>query len=267
VASVCRAPSRRPKSSRGTHHRAARTEPTRHENTIQLLGCPHRTDACPSAARSTAATMPLQIDALVAAARGAARGCAERAADHHRRLGLRRAQHLRRRDPDRRRWTPRRRRAELHRHPFDRALLADAGGADHRAQPPFGGLRRDLGAVDGLSRLQQHHRAEDKATIGRILLDNGYNTSWFGKDHNTPAFEASQAGPFDQWPTGMGFQYFYGFVGGDANQWQPNLFRNTTQIYPFDGRGGMEPDDRDGGRRHRTGSPTCTRSTRRSPSS
>jgi arylsulfatase len=78
----------------------------------------------------------------------------------------------------------------------------------------------------------------DKATIGRMLLDNGYNTSWFGKNHNTPAFEASQAGPFDQWPTGMGFQYFYGFVGGDANQWQPNLFRNTTQIYPFDGAEG-----------------------------
>ena len=77
---------------------------------------------------------------------------------------------------------------------------------------------------------------KDKATIGRILLDNGYATSWFGKDHNTPAFAASQAGPFDQWPTGMGFEYFYGFVGGDANQWQPNLFRNTTQIYPFDGK-------------------------------
>ncbi|WP_424990059.1 arylsulfatase [Fluviibacterium sp. S390] len=75
--------------------------------------------------------------------------------------------------------------------------------------------------------------SKDKATIGRILLDNGYATSWFGKDHNTPAFQASQAGPFDQWPTGMGFEYFYGFVGGDANQWQPNLFRNTTQIYPF----------------------------------
>ncbi len=77
--------------------------------------------------------------------------------------------------------------------------------------------------------------AEDKATIGRILLDNGYATSWFGKDHNTPAYAASQVGPFDQWPTGMGFEYFYGFVGGDANQWQPNLFRNTTQIYPFAG--------------------------------
>jgi len=78
--------------------------------------------------------------------------------------------------------------------------------------------------------------AEDKATVGRILLDNGYSTAWFGKDHNTPAFAASQVGPFDQWPTGMGFEYFYGFVGGDANQWQPNLFRNTTQIYPFDGK-------------------------------
>jgi arylsulfatase A-like enzyme len=77
---------------------------------------------------------------------------------------------------------------------------------------------------------------KDKATIGRVLKDNGYATSWFGKDHNTPAFAASQAGPFDQWPVGMGFEYFYGFVGGDANQWQPNLFRNTTQIYPFQGK-------------------------------
>jgi len=76
----------------------------------------------------------------------------------------------------------------------------------------------------------------DKATIGRMLLDNGYATSWFGKDHNVPAFAASQVGPFDQWPSGMGFEYFYGFVGGDANQWQPNLFRNTTQIYPFQGK-------------------------------
>ena len=79
---------------------------------------------------------------------------------------------------------------------------------------------------------------KDKATIGRILQDNGYATSWFGKDHNTPAFQASMAGPFDQWPIGMGFQYFYGFVGGDTNQWQPNLFRNTTQIFPFEGKPG-----------------------------
>lgn len=80
--------------------------------------------------------------------------------------------------------------------------------------------------------------AEDKATIGRILRDNGYATSWFGKNHNTPSFAASQVGPFDQWANGMGFEYFYGFNGGDANQWQPNLFRNTTQIYPFQGKPG-----------------------------
>jgi arylsulfatase len=80
---------------------------------------------------------------------------------------------------------------------------------------------------------------KDKATVGRILLDNGYSTAWFGKDHNTPAFAASQVGPFDQWPTGLGFEYFYGFVGGDANQWEPNLFRNTTQIYPFKGHEGQ----------------------------
>jgi arylsulfatase A-like enzyme len=75
----------------------------------------------------------------------------------------------------------------------------------------------------------------DKGTIGTILKANGYATSWFGKDHNTPSFQSSQAGPFEQWPNGMGFEYFYGFVGGDANQWQPNLFRNTTAIYPFRG--------------------------------
>ena len=80
--------------------------------------------------------------------------------------------------------------------------------------------------------------AKDRATIGRILKEHGYATSWFGKNHNTPSFAASQVGPFDQWPIGMGFEYFYGFVGGDANQWQPNLFRNTTQIYPFKGKPG-----------------------------
>jgi len=78
----------------------------------------------------------------------------------------------------------------------------------------------------------------DKGTIGTILKENGYATSWFGKDHNTPSYQSSQAGPFNQWPNGMGFEYFYGFVGGDTSQWQPNLFRNTTQIYPFEGNPG-----------------------------
>jgi arylsulfatase len=75
----------------------------------------------------------------------------------------------------------------------------------------------------------------DKATVGKILKDNGYATSWFGKNHNTPSFQSSAIGPFDQWPTGLGFEYFYGFMGGDTNQWQPaNLARNTTYIRPYE---------------------------------
>ena len=73
----------------------------------------------------------------------------------------------------------------------------------------------------------------DNATIGEILKDNGYATSWFGKNHNTPDYQYSTAGPFDQWPTGMGFEYFYGFMGGETDQWTPFLYRNTTQIFPW----------------------------------
>jgi arylsulfatase A-like enzyme len=78
----------------------------------------------------------------------------------------------------------------------------------------------------------------ENGTIGEILKQHGYATSWFGKNHNTPFYQATQAGPFEQWPNGMGFEYFYGFVGGDASQWQPNLFRNTTAIFPFQGQPG-----------------------------
>lgn len=78
---------------------------------------------------------------------------------------------------------------------------------------------------------------KDKVTIGKILKDNGYATSWFGKNHNTPSFQISQAGPFDQWPIGMGFDYFFGFMGGETSQWQPgNLMRNTTPIHPYVGK-------------------------------
>ena len=73
----------------------------------------------------------------------------------------------------------------------------------------------------------------DNATVGRILASNGYATSWFGKNHNTPSFQSSVAGPFDQWPSGMGFQYFYGFMGGESDQWTPYLFRDHTPIYPW----------------------------------
>jgi arylsulfatase A-like enzyme len=76
----------------------------------------------------------------------------------------------------------------------------------------------------------------EKATIGTILRDNGYATSWYGKNHNTPTFQYSLAGPFDQWPSGMGFDYFYGFMGGETDQWTPYLFKDHTQIFPWVGR-------------------------------
>lgn len=78
----------------------------------------------------------------------------------------------------------------------------------------------------------------ENATIGAILKQNGYSTSWFGKNHNTPSYQYSVAGPYDQWPVGMGFEYFYGFMGGETDQWTPNLFQNTTQIFPWVGKQG-----------------------------
>jgi len=77
----------------------------------------------------------------------------------------------------------------------------------------------------------------ENATVGEILKENGYATSWFGKNHNTPGFQySSTAGPFEQWPSGMGFQYFYGFLGGETDQWQPYLFRDHTQVFPWVGK-------------------------------
>ncbi|PNU02310.1 arylsulfatase [Novosphingobium guangzhouense] len=70
------------------------------------------------------------------------------------------------------------------------------------------------------------------ASLGRILRDNGYATSWFGKNHNTPDWESSVAGPFDRWPTGMGFDYFYGFISGETHQYYPVLFENNSAVEP-----------------------------------
>jgi arylsulfatase A-like enzyme len=79
---------------------------------------------------------------------------------------------------------------------------------------------------------------KNSATVGEILKENGYATSWFGKNHNTPTYLYSLAGPFDQWPSGMGFEYFYGFMGGETNQWTPYLFRDHTAIFPWLGKPG-----------------------------
>jgi arylsulfatase len=68
------------------------------------------------------------------------------------------------------------------------------------------------------------------AMVSEILRQNGYGTAWFGKDHNVPDWETSVSGPFDRWPTLQGFDHFYGFIGGEANQWQPALYDDTRPV-------------------------------------
>jgi arylsulfatase len=70
------------------------------------------------------------------------------------------------------------------------------------------------------------------ALVSQMLRDNGYATAAFGKWHNTPEPEISPAGPFDHWPTGLGFDYFYGFNQGETNQYYPVIYRNTTSVKP-----------------------------------
>ncbi|MHB9880230.1 sulfatase-like hydrolase/transferase [Pacificimonas sp. ICDLI1SI03] len=73
------------------------------------------------------------------------------------------------------------------------------------------------------------------ATAAEVLRLNGYNTAFFGKHHNVPqGSEDPTEGPFDLWPTGLGFEYFYGFIGGDTDQWTPKLYRGTNPAAPHE---------------------------------
>ena len=74
---------------------------------------------------------------------------------------------------------------------------------------------------------------KNKAPLAMTMKLNGYSTAQFGKCHEVPVWQTSPMGPFDQWPTGGGgFEYFYGFIGGETNQWYPALFEGTTPIEP-----------------------------------
>src|SRR6476619_6296136 len=75
-------------------------------------------------------------------------------------------------------------------------------------------------------------RPKEKAPLAETLRLNGYSTAQFGKCHEVPAWEVTPAGPFQQWPTGWGFEHFYGFVGGEANQYYPGLYQGTTAVEP-----------------------------------
>ena len=76
------------------------------------------------------------------------------------------------------------------------------------------------------------HIPKSSALVAEVLKDYGYATAAWGKWHNTPAEETTPAGPFENWPTGLGFEYFYGFLAGEASQYEPNLVRNTTSVLP-----------------------------------
>ncbi|MEC5398050.1 arylsulfatase [Uliginosibacterium sp. H1] len=71
---------------------------------------------------------------------------------------------------------------------------------------------------------------KDTATVAEMLRQNGYITAWVGKNHNTPIYETSPMGPFDHWPNGLGFDFFYGFMAGDTNQLRPYLYQNQTPL-------------------------------------
>lgn len=73
---------------------------------------------------------------------------------------------------------------------------------------------------------------QSAATVAEVLKENGFNTAMFGKNHLTPEWQASAAGPFDQWPTGLGFEYFYGFLSADTSMWQPSIVENTLPVEP-----------------------------------
>lgn len=77
---------------------------------------------------------------------------------------------------------------------------------------------------------------QSTATVAEVLRMNGYSTALFGKAHFTPTWEIGPAGPFDRWPTGLGFERFYGFLGGDTSQYEPALYDQTTPVEPYLGR-------------------------------
>ena len=143
--------------------------------------------------------------------------------------------HLRRRDPHADLRQARQGRSALQHVSHHGAVLAHARGPHHRAQPPHNatGVITEMGTgFPGYNSLMP----KSSGTVGEILKQNGYNTAWFGKNHNVPDWQSSQAGPFDLWPTALGFEYFYGFIGGDTDQWHPALFDGTKPDRDADAR-------------------------------
>src|SRR5712671_8209340 len=100
-------------------------------------------------------------------------------------------------------------------------------GRNHHAVG-MGGITEIATSAPGYNSL----RPNTCAPLAEILKLNGYSTAQFGKCHEVPVFESSPIGPFGHWPTGSGFEQFYGFIGGENNQYYPALYEGTTPIEP-----------------------------------
>ncbi|HWC77607.1 MAG TPA: sulfatase-like hydrolase/transferase, partial [Blastocatellia bacterium] len=100
-------------------------------------------------------------------------------------------------------------------------------GRNHHAVG-MGGITEIATSAPGYNSM----RPNTCAPIAEILKLNGYSTAQFGKCHEVPVFEATPIGPYDHWPTGSGFEHFYGFIGGENNQYYPALYEGTTPIEP-----------------------------------
>jgi arylsulfatase A-like enzyme len=109
--------------------------------------------------------------------------------------------------------------------PTRAALLS---GRNHHSVG-MGGITEMATSHPGFSSI----RPNTMAPLAEILRLNGYATAQFGKCHEVPAWEASPAGPFDRWPTGSGFEHFFGFIAGETNQWYPALHEDVTAVEPW----------------------------------
>jgi arylsulfatase len=110
--------------------------------------------------------------------------------------------------------------------PSRQALLT---GRNHHSVG-MGGITEIATSAPGYSSV----RPKATAPLAEILKLNGYSTAQFGKCHEVPVWETSPMGPFNQWPTGSGFEHFYGFIGGETNQWSPAIYRDSVPIDPPD---------------------------------
>jgi arylsulfatase A-like enzyme len=106
--------------------------------------------------------------------------------------------------------------------PTRAALLS---GRNHHAVG-MGGITEIATSAPGYNSL----RPNTRAPLAEVLKLNGYSTAQFGKCHEVPVFESTPIGPFDHWPTGSGFEHFYGFIGGENNQYYPALYDGTSPI-------------------------------------